>query len=1651
MQRTRNDLGDGEFGLSIGGNDDVGEFVISPDDGSQHDTEQLSYDEDDVVMASQSIGIIKELMKRLLKVQKQIKMLKENIQNRVGRDNSETRVLPTETGVDTEDIFVLLKKYDEIHFFLWGRLARILHDEHQRCADVYTDTLSMHDRVPFESLTHAIHHNTAFCDFMGEIIGATLERDNSSTLNENDPAQLALVQHTKSLENIQLVATYAALLVVEGSRESFLDPLSISDLCKIVVEEKTRRKRLLALSLTFSMLDQSEQAIGEAIGHDLLKLLLQRVRHLVHRIFGYPEKRVLTSSRESRGSPFRYYSAVIQSDTNSPLSSRKASPEIVSDKMVRDEKETILSPLVIDHKQNFTSSSHSPNHGYNLTNTELRGTLSNNNENGKIHCEEVNITCNSNENDTTERPTKKRKIEEEEEEEEEENNYQEDVLETWCPKKGDLVGRGPAWSFDSQGGTCDIGEIVNVTATDEVLVHWLKNVDSVNENDGKYRVFRYKYKKPHEEIVSWDRYLEIQTIKTKNINFKLEEFMLNCALVGILCHQREAVLPALQFQAIESMIHVLESVDLTNVATSTIKIEKITEERERKLLGSEEEDGAVDEDALETHLMWDSTLSLAKEEYRQVREIVARVVWVLNALLSHKKLAFIFLELDGLRQIMTLINGHLEVSTTYGCCIVLSQLARSSVLEKLLRNHSEYFEPILKFILHQWKNASNHDVQGSAGGFLFHALSFPCVVSFFDAYQGPQTTVDIIEQLLKNSEERFDIVCPGLSLAALKCFYVYLVSHLMLSTRVLFRKHRYLSVLVTNSSAEVSLPRDPATVESFLSFISATSASIPDISIETVQSLLACDRLTPFRSLIDNNFHQLLLRCAQFYFSQSRWELLAASLNVLCVLSVVPFVRPLIADARYPESGIVHLIMIVSDLVAAFQSGNTSRELHLIPCVATSLQILLHLTVPPIDKNDEAAVASFNRVCSVIRANDGVRILLEVLRVKKDAAMSAKLHFFPVVARALQLMVTLRRYADTRILFDALGVKTVAQELLKQYEDVQKEYISMMGPRYSRSEVHATGRFMDNVKCFLSDETNKANLTVSVDPVELEQRQAIIARSQISYSRESLLELISRHLESEGLQNAASILRHDAHISSDSSILHQPNNLTNDVTTVSKIGAPTLDSIIRSYLRQQHEKCTNPIATLPQFDLRKSHVYYPPVAPVDHTRNAFNRRLAQKMGMDFSLRMRTNENHLIYRYPGHLYDITGGDDDGLQGYSIAFCDNGETLIVGTSEGGLVLFDTFPDDSSSDKLLEQHLAFDNDSVSGIFVSNDGVLLSVVSSDHTIAVMQRDSLPVVKYRVEGSRAARFSNCNTYLLTTCDEQHSCRLYDISAEREVHHFSDPSWVGENLDNVASFDATSQLILSDAVLWDIRCSDKPIYRFDRFTESFCNAFHPSNLLVLIDEKVWDLRTLTMLQTVPSFKKTSSFHANSCGGVIYSFREASNLTNFTSPVLSVVESYTFETVFSTEVHPPFRAFALDPSDRYCAAILEQDVGAVVRVFSTSSGPLPGQQSFPFPQNEHENGSEGDLGENEDEDELDHDSFWSTADEGDDTDDDDDEEEGEESELSYAGAATDTDSYEGDSFENGTLTTGTDDVDGVQQSSESSEETEELRDSSMSST
>lgn len=1501
---------------------------------------------DDYVLSSPLIPVVKELIKRIVKT---ARLLKDQVASLRGAANATTTSSPEEgpsaagtagsSHSTTEENRRILLSAQELYHFLWSRLLSTLNEEHERCSDAYTKSLDMKDRIPFESLTNAIHHNTVFCDAMGEFLDFNYENQPYENEDGRDDVRAILTEYYSSMEHTQVTASHCAAYVVEGSQESFLDPVSMHDLCKIVSSEKRPRKRLVPLSLMFSMLGQDESTVSEAFSQQIPKILLQRFRHRVHQVFGHFThiKGSEDGAQSHRQSPQRYRSAVVGSDADSRMESRRSSPM----------RSPIAADLDTTEARQFGTGEEAALENTNPLESPLPRATQNTFKVGKADFD-------------VEPPRKRHRRSRSSTPLRAKLTVLDDPvagmslpIDCWVPLPGDRVGRGPGWKNDEQGRGCDYGVVDGVTQNNEVLVHWIPSLDSSSAKENEESHFLYRYDAPHYEVVKWEEYLRVKTMTTTGDDVRMFELLQLSAVIGVLCEQKDAILPALQFQAIESTLHVMDS---TEVGLSSVQCEHIGEETERQIrrhLISHGVSEAEVEHLTQSILSWDPTLRAMQRRYREDKEILARMGWVLNALLSHKVLALHFLDADGVRRVLDVVKGPMEVSITYGCTIILSHLAKAAVFEELLRRQRNYFEPIMCFIIDEWKHSTNSDVQSSVGAFLFHSLSFPCVLAYFEKENGPIDSIEALEKCLKMSEEHFDVLHGNLLLALLKCLNVYLVSHLMLATKVIFRKHRVLSSLVTRSSPFTSLPRDPPTVEAILSFLSSPSSALPDVSAENVQSLLTAERLNAIQRLIDKGVHLLFLRCSNFFFIQSRWELLMASLLALCALTVVPYVRQLIVEVQSNESGIAQLLSIVNELSVSYQHNNTSREIHLLPCVVSALQILIHIIMPPTEGADESAVANFNNACSAFRANDGIRVLLEVLKVKQEASMSAKLNYFPVVARAVHLMTVLRRYSDTCALFDALNVHRIAQELLTQYASVQREYFSMIGARKLQTELGPAGRFIDNVKCFMPSafgESNHADVVKvhTADPLEMEQRQAIINRAVVDYSQQSLLMLIAQHLHSEGFQSAVTALQREGNLPPTLSTTNGvPAHLTIGDSTAGKGNQLTLDGLVRSFLRQQQERCPNPIETLPQFDLTKKHMYLPPPTPLDEMRNEFNRLLERRCGGKRTLRMQSNENWLTYRNPSFIFEVRGGGD-GLQGESIAFCDDGDVIVIGTSEGAIHLFDTFPEDPSDEKLLEEHPVFEHEAVSQLVISDNGSLIAAVSDAHKMCLMSRSALPVQKLELTQCRALRFAHDNTMAVVTADEEHICRVHDLVTGTELYRFSDHTCSGENPVNVGLFDATSQLVLNDAILWDLRCASSPVFRFDRITESFASAFHPSNQMVLIDEKVWDLRTWRMTQTIPTFQKTSSFHRSGVGKVIYSFREASTMTNTTSPIVSAVDSYTFESIFSEEVRPAFRAFAVDPSDRYCAAIADQDVESVIRLFTTSAGPYPDRGAFASP-------------------------------------------------------------------------------------------------------
>ncbi|KAG5469101.1 hypothetical protein LSCM4_02498 [Leishmania orientalis] len=1565
--------------------DEISIELVSDQDSLYDDSlfEEADDNDDDFVFSSKSIPLVKELMRRLLKVYGRLKEISTALENEMSAavsttNEEEVAPAPTLTSsaiTERNNALRSLLQVQELYGFLWARLLCVLNEENERCSDSYMTTLNMQDRVPFESLAHAIHHNTVFCDHMGEVLDFNYEQQLNREETSNAVGRDLLLEFYTQMERTQCTASHCALLVVEGSRESFLDPISMYDLCKVLATEKNPRKRLVPLSLMFSMLDQDEQTVSEALAQNMPKVLLQRFRHWIHQLYGYfPLYREATlASRSQRRSPQRYRSAAVPSDIDSHPTSYRSSPsrspiqpqqhlqEVVADGT--HETSTVTrtapdSPLPRSAEATFTAEA--------LPSEPIGNGVR------KRQRQNRSSTPQATKYARRERPAELQFC-----------------LDGWIPKAGDRVGRGPGWKSGQQGKGCDYG-IVEGCTENEVLVRWIPSLDLGAAEEEEDRLFLYRFSSPHYEVVLWETYLRVKTVNVTRADVRMLELLLIGIVAGILCQQSDAILPILQFQTIESALKVLDSIDINARYLESEQACEAAERSVRRTLAGHNADESTQEEMVSNLLQWDVNLISVKRCYRLEREMLARIGWVLSAILSHKKLAFLFLDADGVSRILRLTKGKLEAYTTYGCAIVLSHLAKTAVFEELLRRQRCYFEPIMEFIIDQWKHTTNGDVQSSVGAFLFHSLSFPIVIDYFEAENGPMESIEALERCLKVSEEQFDVMHSDLLLALLRCLNIYLVTHLMLSTKVIFRKHRVLSVLVTQSSRITSLPRDPPTVDAILGFLAAPSPGLPGVSAENVQSLLTAERLGAIQQLVDKGMHTLLLRCASFFFVQSRWDLLIASLQALCALTVIPYVRPLIAEVRSHESGIAQLLAIVNDLAVSYNNRNTSREGHLLPCVVAALQILIHITNPPADVVDESAVANFNNACGAFRASDGVRALLEVLKIRKDASMSAKLSYFPVVARAVQLMAVLRRYSDTAALFEALNIRTLVQDLFAQYSDVQREFISVVGARKLPTELGPAGHFMDNLKSFMPSAfggVSHADVVKvhAVDPLEMEQRQAIIGRAVVDYSKESLLQLIAEHLDSEGLAAAAAALRNESGIKSSAVAgTPYPDGATATSMSISDAASkgptPSLDGVIRSYLRQQQERCPNPIETLPQFDLTKKHVYLPLPIPLDDTRNEFNRLLRRRCGGKFTLRAQTSANWLTYRYPAFMFDITGSGEE-LQGESVAFCDGGDSIVIGTSEGSIALFDTFPEETPDEKLLEQHLVFENEAISTLVVSDDGGLIAAVNDSHKAHVMRRNLLPVAQQELTECRTLRFSRDNRLAVVTSEEEHACRVHDLVTGVELHTLSDPIWTGENMANVALFDCTSQLVLNDAILWDLRMPEKPIFRFDRITESFASVFHPKLPLVIIDEKVWDMRTWRMMQTVPTFQKTTSFHCSKPGRVLYSFREASRISGTHLPIVSAVDSYTLDSVFSEEVRPSFKSFAVDPSDRYCAAILDQDIDSVIRLFSLSAGPYPDHGAFASPAVQEEQDST--MGADDEEEDMEQ---WSIEDDDYDTDD-----------------------------------------------------------------
>ena len=1408
--------------------------------------------------------------------------------------------------------------------YLWARLAKILQDEFLRTNDVYAHTLDYHDRGAFERLAEIISWNSKF----GTMLDLILLSGNAA-------------------EEIFQLAVYCAFLICEGRREAFGASMAPSELIPFLVNERCRVRRMVPYSMLFSALDHSDQLIGDAVQHRLPRVLLHRSRHFVSsgRLASYMGSSL---SQDDSHQDHNHPAPLSGADLGSPLLRKLNHPP----------RRNMFSPMLrqVAQQQQQECGGSDAVHPRKRPREEL---------------DQAHLADAAAERSTTTAAARAAA-----------SASRSPLLvpaQTW-PFVGGRVGRGPDWCYPNQGKRCDYGTVIGWTQH-ELIVEWNISADQqfiadllIDDHANIRRLFRYKsnhfVENEIREVVPWREFLAVKTLQG-GIDFRLEEFFMLTALVGILCCQRESIVAAIETQAVESMLHICRMCDVEGARLAyEEKRKKLLDSLESRLVGKNEAARAF---VTDQHEPWITDVWTARRFFRVTRELSARALWVLNALLMHRRLTQVFRSVSGIDHVLRLADTATNTNVVYGCGLVFSQLARSDAFEEFLideNSRERCFSRLIAFALRHAVHSANSDVRGAVAAFFLHSLNYPMVLAELDRLEGLSHLVRVLEKTVLESADVGDVVNSAEAHTHLRCIATYLTSHLVIASRALFRRNRALLNDLTKSPTS-SLPKEPHFVEALtllLTQLTLSTNNPSEFPREVTLGVFSAESLTSFARAVELGVLPLLFQCVQLYTEHSRHELVQAALQSLRILVIAPFLRTSVCDVVVPplkmdnEQSVTHRgIGVLLHVVEAFDYA--AREE--MTSITTALQILVLLTAPPpavpSSTDDETnSLSAFLKVCEAVRANDGIRILIAVMKSfleDHDRVAAA-----PVVAHAVQVLANLQSYSDTRQVLHALGVHRVASNVVHTgiTAEVQRKLhgVEIITPVVNVAE---------NLQLLLSGSVeggSGANI-VSWDPFESMERQMIARRAHIEYNKSSLLSLISNYLEQEGLSASAAQLKAEAKLPSlpvgaapSSPLLGKTATPTfpavlpgqqqidqgSAMAAASTSKLPTLDGIVRGYLRQVHEWSLQPIATLPPFDLTKSLEYSGTPRHTAHAgyQNYNNRVALRSAGISAWRRVQKYQNAQFARSHRLMFDIRGSGDD-LAPTSVTFCDEGRCVMVGTSEGGVALFDV-QNELSLEKLVEQHIVFDESPVVNIALSPDSQLVAATSEAGVTNVMRRVAMPTALATAPNSVFSRFSHDGSLLAITCkddtlvDERRWAQLMDLETLQLTGKYEDPA-----LNNVrgpcsASLDATSQLLLIGTVLWDVRApflSSPPIFRFDRVSGAFGSCFHANNTMVIVDDSVWDLRMMSMVQSCKFLQGMSCYFPSPLAGstsALYAFSPQNGVR--------VVHTVTFDLLATHEFRPQLNAFALDPHERYFVGTqnLDGDGDHVVRVYGIGMEP-----------------------------------------------------------------------------------------------------------------
>lgn len=449
---------------------------------------------------------------------------------------------------------------------------------------------------------------------------------------------------------------------------------------------------------------------------------------------------------------------------------------------------------------------------------------------------------------------------------------------------------------------------------------------------------------------------------------------------------------------------------------------------------------------------------------------------------------------------------------------------------------------------------------------------------------------------------------------------------------------------------------------------------------------------------------------------------------------------------------------------------------------------------------------------------------------------------------------------------------------------------------------------------------------------------------------------------------------------------------------------PALDSIITEYLREQHARCKNPVATCPPFSLFTPHQCPESKqrrqAPTNFTSRHTRRVIYPKYG---GVDGGCFDRHLIFSRFRPISVFREADEDESGFMCCAFSARERFLMLGTCTGHLKLYNVFTGQE------EASYSCHSSAITHLEPSRDGsLLLTSASWSYPLsALWGMKSVFIMKHSFPGDHYVEFSKLSQDRVIGTKE-HIARIYDIQTGQVTLTLNNPDLANNYKRNCATFNPTDDLVLNDGVLWDVR-SAQAIHKFDKFNMNISGVFHPNGQEVIINTEIWDLRTFHLLHTVPALDQCRIVFNNN-GTVIYgAMLQADDEDDMMEMQMKSPFGSSFRTFNATDYKPiatidvKRNIFDLctDTKDCYLAVIENQDsvnTDTVCRLYEVGRQRLAEEEEDEEDQ-EDEDQEEDDDDDEDSDDDVDTDPLMAELEENADGAEDDEEEDGAEEEFS----------------------------------------------------